>query len=176
MRRTLFTAERTFSVALATVVGLLFATSAHAAAELRLIPDFTIAGILIVAFFLLIPVVDNLIVKPVFRVLDERSEKIEGARKRAAKLEVDADVVLSKYETAVREVREEAEGGRRDAIDAARAQQAEVTSAARAEADSEIEQSRVELEGSVASARASLRGTAEDLAKQAAERVLGRAI
>lgn len=176
MRRTLFTAERILAVAAATVVGLLFATSAHAAAELVLIPDPLTAGILIVAFFVLVPVVDNLIVKPVFRVIDERGEKIEGARKRAAKLEVDAAAVLSKYETAVRDVREEAEGGRRDAIDAARAQQAEVTSAARAEAEGEIEQSRVELEGSLASARASLRGTAEDLAKQAAERVLGRAI
>lgn len=176
MRRTLFTAERITAVAVATVVGLLFAPSAHAAAELVLIPDFITAGILIVAFFCLVPVVGNLIVKPVFRVIDERGEKIEGARKRAAKLEVDADAVLSKYETAVRDVREESEGGRRDAIDAARAQQAEVTSAARAEAESEIEQSRLELEGSLASARASLRGTAEDLAKQAAERVLGRAI
>lgn len=176
MRQTLFTAERILTVAAGAVVGPLFATSAHAAAELVLIPDPYIAGVLIVAFFALIPFVNALIVKPVFRVIDERADKIEGARKRAAKLEVDADTVLSKYETAVRDVREQSEGGRRDAIDAARAQQAEVTSAARAEAEREMEQSRLELEASLVTARASLRGTAEDLAKQAAERVLGRAL
>jgi F-type H+-transporting ATPase subunit b len=176
VRRTLFTAERTIAVAAGTVAALLFAGTAHAAAELVLVPDAFISVILIVAFFALIPFVNNLIVVPVFRIIDERADKIEGARKRAAKLQVDADTVLSKYESAVREVREESERGRRAAIDAARAQQAEVTGEARSEAERDIDASRVQLESSLVAARASLRASAEELAKQAAERVLGRAI
>ncbi|MEE3331243.1 MAG: ATP synthase F0 subunit B [Myxococcota bacterium] len=177
MRPTPFTAVRSVAVAAGTLAGLLCASSAHAANELVLVPEHPIyVAYLIAGFLLLIPVVDRLIVRPVFRVIDERAEKIEGARDRAAKLQLDADSVLSKYETAVHDVREEAERGRRDSIDAARAQQAEVTGAARAEAEREIEESRTELESSLADARASLRGTAESLAKQAAEQVLGRTI
>lgn len=177
MRPTPFTTARSVAVAAGTLAGLLCASSAHAANKLVLIPEHPIyVAYLMVAFFLLVPIVDRLIVRPIFRVIDERAAKIEGARERAAKLQLDADSVLSKYETAVRDVREEAERGRRDSIDASRAQQAEVTGAARAEAEREIEQSRTALESSLADARASLRSTAEGLAKQAAEQVLGRAI
>jgi len=177
VRPTPFTAVRSAAVAAGTLAGLLCASSATAANELVLVPEEPLfVAYLIVGFLVLIPIVDRLIVRPVFRVIDERAEKIEGARDRAAKLQLDADNVLAKYETAVRDVREEAERSRRDSIDAARAQQAEVTGTARADAEREIEESRAEPESSLADARASLRETAEGLARQAAEQVLGRTI
>ena len=49
-------------------------------------------------------------------------------------------------------------------------------SSARAEADQEIEQSLVELNESLESARGGLQATAEELARQAAERILGRSL
>ena len=155
----------------------LAAPAAHAAGQLKLIPDdWNVVIVLVVGFALLIPVVNALIVQPVLKVVDEREDKIAGARRRAEKLERDADAVLARYEEEVRETREACDRDRRAHLDAARAQQTEIASEARSEAEREIAQSRRELDASLADARASLRGAAEQLARQAAERILGRTV
>jgi F0F1-type ATP synthase membrane subunit b/b' len=157
---------------------LVLAPVAHASSGggLVLIPDMTKVVVLLVGFVALVPVVSSLIVRPVYGVIDERAERIDGARKRAAALEESANEVLTRYENAVREVREESERERRQHIDAARSEHAQITGRARAEAEREIEQSQTELQASLSDARAGLRTTAEDLARQAAERILGRPV
>lgn len=153
-----------------------FAPPAGASAELVLIPDVPTLIPLLIGFVVLIPLVNVLIVQPVFKVMDERAERIAGARRRAERLRAEADAVLRRYQEAVREVREEAERTRREQVDAARAEQARVTSAARDEAEHEIEQTRGELASALEQARAGLRASAEELARQAAERILGRTL
>ena len=99
---------------------MLVAPAAHAASGggLVLIPDFTKVIVLLIGFGALIPIVSNLIVKPVYAVIDERADKIEGARKRAESLQASADEVLTRYESSVREVREDSERHRREQLDA----------------------------------------------------------
>lgn len=172
-RRLVRSASTAASLAAAT---LLVAPSAIAVGELDLIPDPNTVVVLVIAFALLVPVVNALIVRPVLKVVDDREDKIAGARRRAEKLEREADRVLSRYEEAVRETRELCERDRRVQLDAARAQQAEVTGAARAEAEREIAQSRGELQASLGQARSGLRAATEGLARQAAERILGRTV
>jgi F-type H+-transporting ATPase subunit b len=156
---------------------LALAAPAHASGgELVLIPDPVTVGILLVVFALLIAPVNALLFKPVFRVIDDREDKIGGARRRAAHVVREGDAVLSEYEGALRAAREQVELDRRGRIDEARSEHASLTGSARAEAERELERARAELQVSLVAARAMLRSQAEELAGTAAERVLGRSL
>ncbi|MBW2426378.1 MAG: ATP synthase F0 subunit B [Deltaproteobacteria bacterium] len=165
----------------ALVTALLFALAggiqaepALAAEELVLIPDPQLLLIMVAGFVILIFPLNALLFKPVFAALDARSERIDGARQRSAQLEQEADSVLGRYETAIREARSEAETQRQTQLERAREEQLEVTGAARQEAEGELERARAELSQSLETARATLRASAENLAQDAAEQILGR--
>ena len=174
-----------FVVACAVVLG---APSALAADSLELIPDFRLFGlfgtgeglgslwIMILAFSALIFPLNALIFQPIFRALDERQERIEGARSRSAQLEASAGEVLTRYESAIREARSESEASRQTQLTSAREEQVHLTSQARSEAEQELERARGELSRSLEDARATLRASADDLATTAAEQILGRTL
>ncbi|HEY5656617.1 MAG TPA: ATP synthase F0 subunit B [Myxococcota bacterium] len=131
---------------------------------------------LIVLFCVLVIPVNQLLFKPLFRVLEERAERIDGARARAERLEREADEILARYERSVQEARQDAEAARRTQLERARATFLEDTGAVRAEAETEVARARRALAESLESARASLRAQARELAREAAARVLGRAV
>jgi F-type H+-transporting ATPase subunit b len=143
-------------------------------ASLSLVPDPTQLLPLIALFALLVVPVNALIFRPIFRVLDAREEKSSGTRKRADRLEREATSTLESYERQVGEVRLEAESGRREKLESARAEGAEHLARARADAESELERARSEIASAARGARDRLRQQAEDLAGEAAARVLGR--
>jgi len=156
---------------------LLIAGPAHAAGgQLNLIPDPFRLFVMIVFFAVIIFPVNAILFQPMFRALDARDDEINGARKRAEKLEADASETLGRYQAAVRAEREAAELDRRRHLEAARDEQSQVTTAARAEAEREIEHARGELTRSLEEARATLRDGAQQLASEAAERILGRSV
>ncbi len=157
---------------------VLDAASAQAASEggLVLVPDLQTLIVRIVAFALLILPMNALVFKPVFRVLDARRERIDGACRRAAQLGREADAVLARYQAAVREVEESAEHERRQRLDEARRERGATTARARADAEGEIERARREVKLALGEARATLRSEAEELAREVAQRVLGRAV
>lgn len=154
----------------------LAAEPALASGELVLIPDPKLLLIMLVGFVVLIFPLNALLFKPIFAALDARSDRIQGARTRSGQLEKDADVVLGRYESAIRDARSKAETHRQAQLERAREEQAQLTAAARSEAETELERARSELGQSLESARATLRASAEDLAQSAAEQVLGRAL
>ncbi len=176
----------------ASAIGLAFTAlgpnPAFASDKLELIPDFAFFGliadkpglgslwIMIIGFVALIFPLNQLIFQPIFRVLDARAERIQGARDRSTQLQREADNVLDQYETAIREARAESETTRQGQLVTAREEQASLTTEARREAESELERARASLSESLEEARANLRADAEDLATAAAERVLGRAL
>ena len=130
----------------------------------------------LVLFLLLIPLVNELLFKPVFRLLDAREERIDGARRRAALLEHDAAAVLERYRAAVSEVRAESDAERKATLEAARQTQAEQIARERVEAERRMEATKREIDGALESARESLRRDVEALAREAATRILGRAL
>jgi len=158
------------------IVALVLAVAGQAQASdnLVLIPDPPLLLALIVLFALMVPPVNQLVFKPIFRVLDEREERIDGTRARAAQLERETDDVLTRYESQVASVRAEAEQDRRSLLEVARGDAAGETGSARAEAEREIDRARQEVATALESARASLRGQSQELARQAAASVLGR--
>jgi F-type H+-transporting ATPase subunit b len=159
-------------IAACAVISLVSAPAIASEDNLVLVPDPP----LLLLFVLLIVPVNLLVFKPIFKVLDEREARIAGTRARAQKLEEDADAVLGRYEAAVRDVREEAELGRRARLEEARSELVAATGAARRDAEGEIERARSELRSVVGSAQTALRSQAEELARQAASQVLGRSL
>jgi F-type H+-transporting ATPase subunit b len=148
-----------------------------AAAEggLKLEPGW-LALVLIAVFLPLVPVLDALLFRPIFAVLDARQEKTEGTRQRAARISAEAEEILARYERSVRDVREDAEQERKRRLLEARQEASREADAARAEAEREIERARAEVSAELARARVELRTQAADIARAAAERVLGRSL
>jgi F-type H+-transporting ATPase subunit b len=167
--------QRVARIALVGAVLLALPASAFAAGgELQLVPDVRMTLTLIVLFILLIAPANRLIFQPLLRVLDEREERTAGTRARAARLEEEAREVLERYELEVARTREEAEQQRRSALERARGESQDLTGAARREAEQALERARGELATALEQARGGLRGGAEELAREAAARVLGR--
>lgn len=157
------------------LAALFWAHPARAAEHgLEIIPDPSMLLWLVIGFLVLIPLVSRLLLQPLLRVLDERESRIGGARERAGQVSGEADAIVSRYEAEVHEVRADAERARQSALRAARQEEAASVRAARGEAEQEIDVARGAIETALESARASLRTTAEDLAREAAQRVLGR--
>jgi F0F1-type ATP synthase membrane subunit b/b' len=109
-------------------------------------------------------------------VLDEREQRIAGSRARASEIAKRADQVLAGYESSVARAREEAEVERRGTLDQARTAQSARVSREREEAERTLERARAEVGAALAQARTRLQADAQQLAQQAAERLLGRSL
>ena len=166
---------------------------ANASESLDLIPDYAFFDLIklglisdesglgalwirLIAFAMLVVPLNALLFQPVFRALDARAERIQGARARSEHLQREADAILERYETAVREARGEAEAARQAEIARAREEQVALTSQVKHDAERQLENARADLGRSLETARASLRASADGLARSAAEQVLGRAL
>ncbi len=164
------------------IVGYMVAASpvvalpAAAAGDLELMPTGWITAILLVAFVAIVFPLNGLIFRPLLRVMDEREDKIAGARRRAAHVEGQATDALARYEDALRGAREESMLERRAQLEAARSDLLTTTRRAKAEARKELENAREELDASLRDARETLREGSAELARLAAERILGRSL
>jgi F-type H+-transporting ATPase subunit b len=156
-------------------VALLAAAPASAAGGgLELVPDLHIYPILLLLFAALVVPLDRLLFRPLFRVLEQREEKIGGARRRAERLSREADQVVERYRAQVSETRERSERERKEQIASVLVETASRAASTRAEGEARVERARAEVNASLAQARAALRASTEQLARDAAERVLGR--
>jgi F-type H+-transporting ATPase subunit b len=164
------------TVACAAVLIAPHAALAEEGHGLVLVPELSRILPLIALFALLIAPANALVLKPLLRVLDERDARIGGTRARAERLEQDAAEVLARYERAVRETREDSERTRRALLTEVRSEVQREIAAARNEAEGRLDGARAEITASLESARGALRGEAQDLARQAASQVLGRAL
>jgi F-type H+-transporting ATPase subunit b len=161
-------------VAPAALIALTLPATAFASGDLVLVPEVPMLITMVVLFVALIFPVDRLIFKPIFRALDERANRISGARERAAHIDASANSVLAQYEDSIREARAAAEASRKQAIAGARSEQAAMAARARAEAETLVEKARGELSVAIERARTDLRSSTRDLGRAAAQRILGR--
>jgi F0F1-type ATP synthase membrane subunit b/b' len=161
-------------------LGLAALAAADAAASergLELEPDWFFELPLLVALFAaLVPVVSRVLLRPVLRVLDARTERTDGARKRAGRLEEQVRELILRYEKSIADARRSAEVSRRELLEQVRRRAAEETGAVRADAEQEIGRARRAVTSALAEARASLRVQSVELAREAAARVLGRSV
>ena len=149
-------------------------SAALAAADLELLPDpFKLVGLTL--FFIVLVVVTNaLIFKPIFQALDDRAQRVEGARHRAEELEQESDALLQRFETSLREARAEAESKRKNQLGHAREQQLGMAEEARSQAEQGVEEARTQLEAALLTAREGLEANSREIARAVAARVIGR--
>ncbi len=153
------------------------ASRALASEGLSLVPDFaTTLPLLILVFAILVIFLNQLIFRPIFHVLDARLDQIEGNRLRSEQVAAQADEALRRYERSIRQVREDAERDRRARLAMVRGETADRAATARSESDAEIARARDQVAIALVDARTSLRVQAEELATEAAGRLLGRDI
>jgi F-type H+-transporting ATPase subunit b len=160
---------------LAAAFTAMLAAPAHASGdELEILPDPARLLVLLVFFALLIPVLDRLMFKPLLAVLEEREQRIEGARARAEEVARDAAELALRHENAVREVRTASNAERQRGLEQARQQHQAAVGEARRTAEREMAAARVDVRAAVEAARGQLRLDAAPLAREVAERLLGR--
>jgi F-type H+-transporting ATPase subunit b len=141
---------------------------------IEIFPDPPILIPLLVLFAALVWPLSTVLWRPLLRVIDERRERIEGTRARAQRVAAEAEDVLGHYQRAVEQARRAAEADRRELLDGTRQDQAQITGDARRSADAEVAAARARVARSVEEARAELQRAAQELAREAAARVLGR--
>jgi F-type H+-transporting ATPase subunit b len=169
--------DRAVCVTSAALTGLLAAYPAHAAeGGLRIVPDPLQLTLLIVLFLLLVPTLNSLVFRPLLGVLEERERRIDGARTKAGELAERAAQLVERHDQAVSEVREAANAERASTIEEARREHQSALGAARAHAEREIVATREDVTQALQRARAALRADAEPLAREVAERLLGRSL
>lgn len=162
---------------LAALAGVLAAAPAQASGEeLNIIPDPQRVVVLLVAFTVLVPVLDRLLFRPLLGVLAERDLRINGARTRAAELARDAGDLLARHDAALREARDSANVARTQQVEEARRAQHAAVSEARGEAERRIVATRGDVAAAVDRARSGLAAEAQPLAREVAERLLGRSL
>jgi F-type H+-transporting ATPase subunit b len=159
----------------ALALAALWAAPVHAAeGSLDIMPDLPRLVVLIVFFVVLVPILDRLVFRPLVGVLEERERLIDGSRSRAAELATQASELLARHDLTVREVRESANADRLRQIDEARRAQQGTVAGARSEAEQSVAATRSDVARALEDARAALRAEAEPLAREMAERLIGR--
>jgi F-type H+-transporting ATPase subunit b len=127
-------------------------------------------------FLLLALVLWRLLWRPYLRIRGERVTRVEGYRQDAVKMDADAAERLAKAELALAAVRRQGSGERATARAEAQTREQAVLAAANAEAQKTLAAARVRLEATLQTERAKLDAQTRDVAKTAAQRILGREV
>jgi F-type H+-transporting ATPase subunit b len=154
---------------------LLLPAIAHAAeGGLQIIPDLSRLIPLLILFVVLVPILNALLFRPLLRVLDEREQRIDGARTRAAELSRQAAELVARHDEAIRQARELAHGEQVRHVEQARSQHHATVGEARRQAEQQITTARIDIARVAESARTALGAEAQQLAREIAARLLGR--
>jgi len=164
------------SLAVAAAVALLASPALASEGGIEIMPSPGTLLPLIVLFLVMIVPVNRLLLQPLLAVLDEREARIAGARARAEEVARRADETLSGYESRIAGARAEAETERRGTLEQARGQHATRVAEERSAGEASIADARAQVAQALEGARAQLESQAQDLARQTAEKMLGRSL
>jgi F-type H+-transporting ATPase subunit b len=129
-------------------------------------------GIFFIAFFIL----RGLVFRPVLNLFDARTAAMEGSRDQAASMEQGAEQKREQLESQLRSVRQAASEERDKTRLAAQHLARELTEKARRENTAMLSSAKAQLEAEAKDARAALRSDVTGLARQIAEKLLGRSV
>lgn len=122
------------------------------------------------AALVLIAILDRWLFRPLNAILDERRERVEGARAELEQARETHEERLAEIEAQLADARREAYSIREDAQRRGRQRRDELLQEARQEARQELDSAKQEIAAEVASAKESL----EDEASRVAEQIAGR--
>jgi F-type H+-transporting ATPase subunit b len=133
---------------------------------------FVQLGIFFIAFLIL----RSLVFRPVLGLFDARAAAMEGSRDQAADMEKSAEQKREQLESELRSVRQKASEERDKTRLQAQHLARELTEKARRENTATLSSAKAQLEAEAKDARTALRSDVTVLARQIAEKLLGRSV
>lgn len=148
--------------------------SAPQAAEPQLLDLDGTVFIMLGIFLILLLVLWQFLWKPYLRVRDERVTRTEGTRAKASELENEAAARLARIEAALTEARKNGSAEMATLRQEAQAKEQQIIAASQEAARKMMTEARAKLDASVAQEKANLQTETGLLARQIAEKALGR--
>ena len=125
-------------------------------------------------FLVMAAVLNALVFKPYFRVLDERGRRIEGARTDAQHMQEKAAAIITDYEERLLKAKQRGAEERKKLRDEGQAHEREVLGKAREIGQQGLEAARKKSEADRQAAREKLLAESQVIGRRIASRVLGR--
>lgn len=130
----------------------------------------------VVNFGILVLVLNIFLYKPLRKVLSERRQVVDGARDKAAAVDLEVQEKMAQYEARLRDAKAEAAERRAESIKQAQAEETAVLEKARTEATASLGTIRDRVAKEAADARVLLKQQAELLSGDICEKILGRSL
>ena len=130
----------------------------------------------IVVLLLLWAILNRLLFKPFLALVEQREKRTEGLKAAAAALTAEAERLRADYESAIRQANEEGSAAKEAILDEARRTREQLLNQSRAEAAEHLASARREIQNEMTAAREQALREAEVIARQMAEKVLGRKV
>jgi F-type H+-transporting ATPase subunit b len=130
----------------------------------------------VVNFGILVLVLNIFLYKPIRKVLAERRQVVDGARDKAAAVDLEVQEKMALYEARLRDAKAEAGLQRAESLKQAQAEETSVLEKARAEATVSLGTIRDRVAKEAADARILLKQQAELLSGDICEKILGRSL
>ena len=130
----------------------------------------------VVNFGILVLVLNIFLYKPLRKVLAERRQVIDGAREKAASVDLEVQEKMAQYETRLHEAKAEAGARRAESLKQAQLEETSLLEKARAEATTSLGTIRDRVAKEAADARVLLKQQAELLSVDISEKILGRSL
>lgn len=138
-------------------------------------PNITLVFVLIL-FVLFVLVMNQVLFKPIGKLLDERESLTEGAAAEARAAARQYQTRLAGYEENIRQARGETYRQLEQSRQTALAERQQVIDAARAQAEAEISRAREQIAAEAVAARLELERESRQIAEQISRTILGRAV
>ena len=130
----------------------------------------------VVNFGILVLVLNIFLYKPIRKVLADRRQVVDGAREKAAAVDLEVQEKMALYEVRLRDAKASAAERRAESIKQAQAEETSVLEKARAEATVSLGTIRDRVAKEAADARILLKQQAELLSVDISEKILGRSL
>lgn len=130
----------------------------------------------VVNFGILVLVLNIFLYKPIRKVLADRRQVVDGAREKAAAVDLEVEEKMAQYELRLRDAKAVAAERRAESIKQAQAEETSVLEKARAEATASLGTIRDRVAKEAAEARVLLKQQAEVLSVDISEKILGRSL
>jgi F-type H+-transporting ATPase subunit b len=130
----------------------------------------------LINFGILVLVLNIFLYKPIRKVLADRRQVVDGAREKAAAVDLEVQEKMALYEVRLREAKASASERRAGSLKQAQAEETSVLEKARTEASASLATIRDRVAKEAADARGLLRQQAELLSVDISEKILGRSL
>ncbi|HKA33478.1 MAG TPA: ATP synthase F0 subunit B [Candidatus Binatia bacterium] len=130
----------------------------------------------IVVLLLLWAILNKILFKPFLRLVEEREKRTEGLKAAAAALTAEAERLRADYESAIRQANDEGAAAKEALLDEARRTREQLLAESRAQAAEQVAAAREEIKKEMQQGREEALREAETVARQMAEKALGRKV